>query len=88
MPPVQQPQDRTQPSRHGAAPTVIDESRLFSWILVAVISLLFLSFLAWILSALIIADPSASQSGAETGASWAFFAVLGVLTGLLTGKLT
>jgi hypothetical protein len=68
--------------------TVIDESRLFSWMLVAVIALLFMSFLAWILSALLIVNPSSSQSGAETGASWAFFAVLGVLTGLLTGKLT
>jgi hypothetical protein len=67
---------------------VIHESRLFSWILLAVIAFLFLSFLTWILSALLIANPSSSQSGAETGASWAFFAVLGVLTGLLTGKLT
>jgi hypothetical protein len=72
----------------GTAATVINESKLFSWMLVSVIALLFLSFLAWILAALLIANPSAPQADAETGASWAFFAVLGVLTGLLTGKLT
>jgi hypothetical protein len=76
------------PPRMASTQTVIDESRVFSWILIAVIVLLFLSFIAWILSALLIAHPSASQSGAETGASWAFFAVLGALTGLLTSKLT
>lgn len=76
------------PAPRAGASAVINESQLFSWILVSVIVLMFASFLAWLLAGLLISNPTTSQTDAETGASWTFFAVLGAFIGLLTGKLT
>jgi hypothetical protein len=84
--PVSEVSSSATPGADGS--TVINESQVFSWILIAVIVLLFASFLVWMAAGLLIGDPTTSQADTETGASWTFFTVLGAFTGLLAAKLT